>query len=98
MRGVAEIVGICAACQARAGGWLARNHTRLRSAAQPGANKRERNAGKVAAATCTAHDNIRIISRHLKLSDRLLAAHSLVQQDVVEDAAERISRNDVLCG
>src|SRR6516165_9935153 len=79
MPGITEIIGIFAARQARAGSWLAGDHPGLRAAAQPGADKRERNAGEIAAAARATHDNVGIITRHLELRHRLLADDGLVQ-------------------
>ena len=96
--GVAEIVGILAARQARAGRGLARNHARLWTATQPGADERERDAGEVAAATGATDDNVRVIARHLELHHGLLTDDGLVQQHVIEHATQRIFRIGMLRG
>ena len=53
---------------------------------------------EVAAAAGAADDDVGIIVGHLELRERFLADHRLVQQHVVEHAAERIFGVGVLRG
>src|SRR5271167_1608252 len=87
---VPEIIGVFAARQARAGRGLAGDDARLGTATQARADKREGNAGEIASATGAADNDVGIVAGHLELRDRLLADDGLVQQYMVEDAAEGI--------
>ena len=79
MRGVAEVVGVFAARQRRAGRRLDRDDAALAAAAQLQAEEREGDAGEVRAAAGAADDDVGIVARHLELLDRLLADDGLVQ-------------------
>ena len=88
---VAEVVGEVAARQRRAGGRLAGEDVDV----APGdllAQEREREPGEVRAAADAADDDVRERAGQLHLRERLLADHRLVQQHVVEHAAERVRR------
>ena len=98
MPGVAEIIGVFAARQARAGRRLAGDDAQLAAAAQPRADEREGDAGEIAAAAGAADDDVGIVAGHLELRHRLLADDRLVQQHVVEHAAERVFGVGVLRG
>src|SRR6266446_3685396 len=98
MPGVAEIIGVAAARQARTGRRLAGDDPWLRPAAQPGADERKGDAGEVAAAAGAADDDVGIIAGHFELGDRLLADDRLVQQYMVQHAAERVFGVGVLGG
>src|SRR5215472_13675826 len=98
MSGIAEVIGVFAARQARAGGRFAGDHPRLGSSPQTGADEREGDAGKIAAAAGAADNYVGIIAGHLQLSQGLLPDDRLVQQHMVEHTAERIFRIGVLRG
>jgi hypothetical protein len=95
---IAEIIRVFAARQVRAGRGLARDDARLRTAPQASADKREGDAGEIAAAAGAADDDVGIIAGHLELGHRLLANDGLVQQHVIKDAAEGVFRVGVLRG
>src|SRR6478609_3840092 len=88
---VAEVVGEHAAGQRRARRRLAREHVDL-AAGDLLADEREREPREVRAAADAADDDVRERAGHLHLRDRLLPDHRLVQEHVVEDAAERVRR------
>src|SRR5207302_1289353 len=94
---VAEIIGVFAARQARTGRGLAGDDVRLGTTTQARPDKREGNAGEIAAAPGTPDDDIGIVAGHLELRHRLLADDGLVQQYMVEDAAEGVFGVCVLC-
>ncbi len=98
VRGVAEVVGVLALGQRRAGRGLDRDDAALAAAAQLQAEEREGEAGEVRAAAGAADDDVGIVARHLELLDRFLADDGLVQQHVVEHRAERIFHRRVLGG
>src|SRR5207302_7561886 len=83
---------------ARAGRGLAGDDARSRPATQTRADKREGDAGEIAAAAGAADDDVGIVAGHLELRHRLLADDGLVQQYMVEDAAEGIFGVGVLRG
>src|SRR6202030_3749812 len=94
----AEIIGVLAARQARAGRGLAGDDARLGTVTQARADKREGNTGEIAAAAGAADDDVGIVAGHLELRHRLLPDDGLVQQYMVEDAAEGIFGAGVLRG
>ena len=96
MRGVAEIVGVFAARQRRAGGRLDRDDAALAAAAQLQPEKRKRKPGEIRAAAGAGDHHVGIVARHLALLDRFLPDDGLVQQHVIEHRAERIFHRRVL--
>ena len=86
---VAEVVGEEPARQRRARRRLAGEHVDV-AAGDLLAQEREREAGEVRAAADAADDDVREGAGELHLRERLLADHRLVQQHVVEHAAERV--------
>ena len=89
--GVAEVVAVLAAGQRRAGGRLDAADHRVHPAGQLLAEEREGQAREVGAAAGAAHDHVGHLLGHLQLQQRLLADHRLVQQHVVEHAAQRVA-------
>ena len=90
MAGVAKVVGVLAARQARAGGGLHRHDARLGATAQAVADEGEGQASKVAAAAGAADQHGGPGGGHVHLLHRLQADEGLVQQHVVEHAAQRV--------
>ena len=90
MPGVAEVEGVAAARHRRAGRRLDRDDPHVALVAQLLAEEREGDAGEVRAAAGAADDDVRVGVGRLHLLDRLLADHRLVQQDVIEHAAQRV--------
>src|SRR5829696_4488497 len=89
LAGVAEVVRIDAARQGRARGGLAREDVDL-AAGDLLADERKREPGEVRAAAHAADHDVRERAGELHLRDRLLPDHRLVEEHVVEDAAERV--------
>ena len=90
MAGVAKVVGVLAARQARAGSRLHRDDARLGATAQAVADEGEGHASKVAAAAGAADQRVGPGVGHVHLLHRLQADDRLVQQHVVEHAAQRV--------
>ncbi len=88
--GVAEIVRVRAAREARARRRLDGDDADVRAAAQLGADEREGDAGEVRSAARGADDHVGVVVGQFQLLDGLHADHGLVQQDVVEHRAERV--------
>jgi hypothetical protein len=86
---VAEVVGVRAARQGRAGVRFAREHLDL-PPADVLADEREGEAGEVRTAADAPDDCVRKRTRDFHLGERLLADHGLVHEHMVEDAPERI--------
>ncbi len=84
LAGVTEVVGIFAARERRAGCRLDSDDTRLRTAAQAGADVRKGDAGKVGTAAGAADDHVGIGISHGHLLHRLNADDGLVHQHVVQ--------------
>ena len=97
-RGVAEVVGVDAARERRARRGLGREEAHVRALAQVAPDPRVREPGEVGPAADAADDDVGRLARHLHLGDRLLADHGLVQQHVVEHAAERVVGVGILRG
>ena len=92
---VAEVVGVDAARERRAGGRLGGDDADVLAA---GAQEREHEAGEVRAAADAADDHVgHPDAGELELGDRLLADHGLVQEDVVEHGAQRVVARGILC-
>ena len=91
MAGVAEIVGVPALGQGRAVGRFDCDYVQVLPAAQFLAQERKRDAGKVAATAGAADDDIGVIIGHFQLLHGFLADYRLVQQHVVEHAAQGIA-------
>ena len=89
-RGVAEVVAVFALRQAGAGGRLDREEARVASARDLVGEEGEDEARGVRTTAGAADDDIRVLPGHLHLLDRFLSDDRLVDEDVVEDAAERI--------
>ena len=92
--GVAEVVGVDALGQRRARGRLGGHEARGPAVAQP----RVGQPGEVRASADAADHHVGPVAGELHLGDRLLPDHRLVQQDVVEHAAQRVVRPVVLGG
>ena len=90
LRGIAEVVGVRAACQRRAGGRFDGDNARVLLAAQLAPDERERQPGEVRSPTRRTDDDVRVVAGHLKLEQRLLPDDGLVQQHVVEHAAQAV--------
>ena len=90
VRGVAEVVGVLAARERRAGRRLDRDDARTAPAAQRVADERKRDAREVRAAAGTADHHVGPGAGHLHLLHRLQADDGLVQQHVVQHRAERV--------
>ena len=90
VRGVAEVVRVRPAREARAGRGLDGDDAHLAAAAQLRAQEREDDPGEVRAAAGAADDHVGVVVRHLHLREGLLSDHRLVQQHVVQHAAERV--------
>jgi hypothetical protein len=89
--GVAVVVRVDAAGQRRARRRLGRDVADRILTAQRPAHEREHEAAEVRPAAHAADDHVRQAdARELELRDRLLPDHRLVQQDVVQDGAERV--------
>ena len=93
--GVAEVVGIGAAGQARRGLGLDGDDAVGLAAAEGPAQPREGQAGEVRAAAGAADDHLRLLAGHLHLEDRLLADDRLMQEHEVEDRSQRVLRPGV---
>ena len=87
--GVTEIEGVDTASERRAGGGLNGDNAE-RLALQLLADEGEGEAGKVGATADAAEDDIRVIADLGKLLQCLQADDCLVEEDVVEHAAERV--------
>ena len=92
LAGVAEVVGVDAAGQARSRLRFDRDDPVLRPLAEVAAQERERQAGEVRAAAGAADDDVRRLAGHAHLLDRLLADDGLVQEHVIEHRPERVLR------
>ena len=88
---VAEVVREDAAGERRAGGGLAGEDVDV-AAGDLLAQEREREPGEVRAAADAADDDVGERAGHFHLRERLLPDDRLVQQDMVENAAERVRR------
>ena len=88
--GVAEIVRVGPAREARTRGRLDATMSTLRSAAQLRAEEREGDAGEIGPAAGAADDDVRVVVGHFHLLHRFLPDHGLVQENVVQHAAERV--------
>ena len=89
--GIAKVIGVLAAAEARAGRRLDGDDPRLRSAAKLLADKGKSDAGEVRAAAGAADDDVRVVTGHLHLRHGLHPDHRLVEDDVVQHGAERIA-------
>ena len=87
LAGVAEVVGVDAAGQARRRGRLGRDDAVVSLTAQLLADEGEGQAGEVGAAAGAGHDDIGLLAGHLHLLHGLLADDRLVQEHVVEHAS-----------
>ena len=90
LRDVAEVVGEHALGERRAGRRLDADEARLGLAGQRLAHERERDAGEARAAADAADHDVGVGVGRADLLDGLLADHRLVQQHVVEHAAQRV--------
>jgi hypothetical protein len=98
-RRVAEVVGVDALRERRAGRGLGRDEAGTGAAgAQLAPQPRERQAAEVRAAADAADDDVGLLAGQLHLGDRLLADDRLVQQDVVEHRPERVVGVRILRG
>jgi hypothetical protein len=89
-RGVAVVVAVLALGQAGAGRRLHAPDDRVDPAGQLLAQERERQPAEVGPAAGASHDDVRGVTDHGQLGERLLADDGLVQQDVVEHAAQGV--------
>ena len=92
LAGVAEVVGVHAAGQARRGLRLDRDDPVVRAVAEVPAEEREGQAGEVRSAAGAADDDVRRLAGHAHLLDGFLADDRLVEQDVVEHRAQGVLR------
>ena len=92
LAGVAEVVRVHAPGQARRGFRFDRDHPVAGALPEVPAEEREGQPGEVGAAAGAADDDVRRLAGHRHLLDGLLADDRLVQQHVVQDAAERVLR------
>ena len=90
LAGVAEVVGVDAAGQARRGLGLDGDDPVLGAVAEVPAEEREGQPGEVRAAAGAPDDDVGRLAGHAHLLDRLLPDDRLVEQDVVEHGAERV--------
>src|SRR6266540_2260461 len=88
---VAEVVREQTAREGRTGGGLAREHVDV-AARDLLPDEREGEAGEVRAAADAADEDVWKRTGHFHLRQRLLPDDRLVQQHVIEDAAERVRR------
>ncbi len=95
---VAEVVGVDAPGERRAGGGLHCADDGVHPAGQLLAQEREGQAAEVRSAARAADDHVGGIAGQGKLPDRFLADDSLVQQDMVEHAAERVAGRRIAAG
>ena len=89
-RRVAEVVGVDALGQRRAGRRLGGEEARAGAGAQLAPQPRVGQAGEVRAAAHAADDHVGRVAGELHLGDALLADHGLVQEHVVEHGAQRV--------
>ena len=92
LAGVAEVVGVDAAGQARGRLGLAGDDPVLGAFPEVASEERERQAGEVRAAAGAGDDDIRRLAGHAHLLDGLLADDRLVQQHVVQHGPEGVLR------
>ena len=90
VRRVAEIVRIGAAREARARGRLDGDDSYLAPTPQLRAQERKHDAGEIGTATSAADDHVGIVVGHLHLRHGFLPDHCLMEQHVVQYAAERV--------
>src|SRR5262249_11778729 len=96
--GIAEVVGVHAAGERRARGRLDGAQHRVDPARELLPQEREHQTGEVRPAAGAADDEVRGGPGHRELLDRSLADDRLVQQHVVEHAAERVPGGRVGAG
>ena len=91
LAGIAEVIGESAARKARAGSRLDRDDPVIRLAAQLLPHERRDQSAQVGAAAGTADDDVRLDAVFIQSGLRLKSDHTLVQQHLIEDAAEHIT-------
>ncbi len=91
LAGVAEIVGIFAARERGTGGGLHRNEVRIRFAEQLILHERGNQAAEVRSAARASNHNVRVLADDFHCRLALQADDRLVQQHLVEHAAEHIA-------
>ena len=96
--GVAEIVSEAALGQAGAGGRFDGDDARLALALHLAAHVGHRQAGKVRSAAGAGDDHVRLVAGQRHLLDGFQADDRLVQQHVIEHAAQRVLGVGVLGG
>ena len=89
--GVAEVVPILALGQARTRRRLDAPNGRVHPAGHLLAQERERQSAEVRAATGATNQQVGSLADHRQLQQRLFADHGLVEQHVVQHAAECVS-------
>ncbi len=87
---VAVVVGVFTLRHLGTGRWLHRHETRLPPLAQPLPQEGKGDAAEVTAAADATNDHVRIGARGLHLLQRLLPDDRLLDEDVVEHAAQRV--------
>ena len=90
MAGVAEVVSEAALGEAGAGGGLDGHDARVALALELAAQKGHHEAGKVRSAAGAADDDIGFVAGQRHLLDGFLADDGLVEQHVIQHAAERV--------
>ena len=88
--GIAVVIGEETLRQRRAGRGLDGDQLDVAPAAQLLAQEGEGDAGEVAAAAGAADDHVRVVAGHLQLLLCLETRDRLVQQDMIQHAAERV--------
>ena len=96
--GIAEVIGKAALGQAGASGRFDGNHARAALALELAADVRHHEAGKIRSAAGAADDHVRIVAGQRHLLNRFLADHGLVQQHVIQHAAQRVLGVGILGG
>ena len=88
--GIAKVIGIDAFGQTGTGHWLGSEEAGFQPLFASFTDEGENQARHIAASTCAANYHVRVIVRQCHLLESLFANNSLVQQYVVEHAAQRI--------
>src|SRR5579871_3179418 len=90
MAGVAEIISKAALGETRTRSRLHSDHARIAFALDLAADIRHYEAGKIRAASGAADDDVWLFAGESHLLDRFLANDRLMQQHVIEHAAQRV--------
>ena len=96
--GIAEVIRISAACEARAGRGFHRYDPVIRLAAQLLTHKRGNEAAEVGTAACAADDHVRLDAVFIAGRLCLKSDNGLVQKHLVQHAAKFIAVTRCGCG